>query len=86
MRLIDSIILTIVSSVICIALPKLLSVILNKKKLQNTIPQQFATKSADSNIPNNVDVSSENAGWEVGNRELANEGDVALASSSVGEL
>ncbi|BAY40899.1 hypothetical protein NIES2111_52890 [Nostoc sp. NIES-2111] len=85
MRLIDSIILTSVSTVICIALPKLLSVILNKNKTQNNLPKQFATESAGSNISNNVDVYAENGGWEVGSRELGNKGDVALASSGIRE-
>ncbi|BCL37478.1 hypothetical protein [Nostoc sp. MS1] len=78
MRLIDSIILTLVSTIICIALPRLLSVIFNKKK-----PQSVAPKSADSTINDYLDTSPENDSWEVESRELGNEEDIVLASSGV---
>ncbi|BAT51387.1 unknown protein [Nostoc sp. NIES-3756] len=78
MRLIDTIILTLVSTVICIPLPKLLSVILNKKK-----PQNIITESAHSTITDYIDVSPENGGWGVESRELENKRDVILASSGV---
>ncbi|MBD2344547.1 hypothetical protein [Anabaena subtropica] len=60
MNLIDGILLTLVNAIVCIALPKLLSVIQSQKKPQNNLPKQSAINSQDSssNIPNYVDVAS----------------------------
>ncbi|MHC5759921.1 hypothetical protein [Nostoc sp.] len=48
MSLIDGILLTLLNTVACLALPKLLSVVLSRKS-QNTPPSTSAVTSQDSN-------------------------------------
>ncbi|MFN6538398.1 MAG: hypothetical protein RM021_018895 [Nostoc sp. EkiNYC01] len=48
MSLIDGLLMTLLSAVACLALPKLLSVILSAKN-ENTVPSPSAVTSQDSN-------------------------------------
>lgn len=59
MSLIDGILLTLVNAIVCLALPRLLSVILASKKPQNNLPKQSPIELEDShsNISSYVDVT-----------------------------
>ncbi|WP_414752370.1 hypothetical protein [Anabaena sp. CCY 9910] len=48
MSLIDGILLTLVNAIVCLALPRLLSVILASKKPQNNLPKQSPIELEDS--------------------------------------
>jgi hypothetical protein len=50
MSLIDGLLLTLLNTVICIALPKLLSIVLSGKKQSAAIKSQAAIESQDSNL------------------------------------
>lgn len=57
MRLVDGIIFTLVNTIICLALPKLLSMVLNKQKPQTNLPKKSVIESADAHIPQYIDVT-----------------------------
>lgn len=50
MRLVDGIIFTLANTVICIALPKLLSMVLHKRQPQGNLPKKPVIASVDAHI------------------------------------
>ncbi|HEY9799045.1 MAG TPA: hypothetical protein V6D25_01700 [Leptolyngbyaceae cyanobacterium] len=85
MRLVDGIFFTLVSTVICVALPKLLSMTLSNKKPQGILPQKSAMESDDAHISEYINLVPESGEWGVSSDKWEEEKDVALASYSGGE-
>ncbi|MBD2504651.1 hypothetical protein [Anabaena azotica] len=85
MRLVDGIFFTLVSTVTCVALPKLLSMTLSSKKPQSILPKKSAMASNDAHISEYINLVPESGEWGVSSDKWEEEKDVALASYGVGE-
>lgn len=81
MRLVDGIFFALVSTVICVALPKLLSRTLSNKKPQSILPKKSAIESDDAHTSKYINLVPEKGEWEIDSEK-----DVALASYSLGDI